>query len=317
MTSAPNPAVSGQPVTLTATVAVVAPGGGPLTGSVTFFDGATSLGSAPVTDGSAALAVSDLASGSHSITATYSGDVNMAESTSPAIELTVNLATRPAGYAPLSPARVLDSRADGATVDGRFIGGGPLVGGTVFELDITDRAGVPPGASAVSLNVTVTEPIASGFLTVFPCGTTRPNASSLNFVAGQTVPNAVLAKIGDNGTICLFAQVATHVIVDVNGYFAADAAFAAVAPGRVLDSRADGATVDGRFVAIGALAAGTILELDIVGRAGVPSGASAVSLNVTVTEPAAAGFLTVFPCGTTRPNASSLNFVAGQTVPNA
>ncbi|MBI5089473.1 MAG: hypothetical protein HZB15_11630, partial [Actinobacteria bacterium] len=125
------------------------------------------------------------------------------------------------------------------------------------------------------------------------------------------------AKIGDNGTICLFAQVATHVIVDVNGFVGPTDSFAAVEPGRVADSRSDGATIDGRFAGTGALAGGTVLRLDIGGRAGVPTGATAVSLNVTVTEPAASGYLTVFPCGTPRPNASSLNFVAGQTVPNA
>ncbi len=54
---------------------------------------------------------------------------------------------------------------------------------------------------------------------MFPCGSWRPNASSLNFVAGQTVPNGVLTKVGTGGKVCLFSQVPAHVIVDVNGYF--------------------------------------------------------------------------------------------------
>ena len=54
---------------------------------------------------------------------------------------------------------------------------------------------------------------------MFPCGSWRPNASSLNFVAGQTVPNGVLTKVGTGGKVCLFSQVPAHVIVDVNGYY--------------------------------------------------------------------------------------------------
>ena len=128
-------------------------------------------------------------------------------------------APEPVAFVGVSPGRVLDSRGDGVTVDDQFVGGGLLAGGSVFELPVGGRAGVPLSASAVALNVTVTESTASGFLTVFPCGSSRPNASSLNFVAGQTVPNGVLTKVGTGGKVCLFSQVPAHVIVDVNGYF--------------------------------------------------------------------------------------------------
>ncbi|MUH50870.1 MAG: N-acetylmuramoyl-L-alanine amidase [Actinobacteria bacterium] len=46
-----------------------------------------------------------------------------------------------------------------------------------------------------------------------------PTASNLNFVAGQTVPNAVIAKLGTNGKVCLYTSAVTHLIVDVNGVF--------------------------------------------------------------------------------------------------
>jgi len=59
------------------------------------------------------------------------------------------------------------------------------------------------------------------------------------------------------------------------------------------------------------------VHLQVLGRGGVPaSGVSAVVLNVTVTAPSRAGFITAYPNGTARPTASNLNFVAGQTVPN-
>ncbi|OWK44011.1 putative internalin [Fimbriiglobus ruber] len=75
--SSPSPAVSGQPVTLTATVTVVLPGAGTPTGTVTFEDGTTLLGTIAVDGtGTATLTTSALAVGSHSLTATYNGDTN-------------------------------------------------------------------------------------------------------------------------------------------------------------------------------------------------------------------------------------------------
>ena len=68
------------------------------------------------------------------------------------------------------------------------------------------------------MNVTVVQADAAGYVSVFPCGEPVPNASNLNFAAGQTVPNAVVAKVGVGGTVCVFAERATHLLVDVNGF---------------------------------------------------------------------------------------------------
>ena len=88
------------------------------------------------------------------------------------------------------------------------------------ELQVGGRGGVPMDAAAVVLNVTVTAPEGSGFITVYPCGEPLPTASNLNFVAGDTVPNAVVVKLGAGGKVCLFAaESATHLIADTNGYF--------------------------------------------------------------------------------------------------
>ena len=220
-------------------------------------------------------------------------------------------------YSPLVPARVLDTRTTGETTDGQGRGAGLAALGSVTEVQITGRGGVPTtGAGAAVLNVTVTEAQAAGFVTVFPCGSDRPNASSLNFVTGSTVANNVVAKIGDGGKVCLYVSNATHLIADVAGYFAPGAGFNALLPARLLDTRGDGRTVDGAAQAAGLQPLGAVIEVQVTGRAGVPVGAPAATLNVTVTEAQAPGFVTVFPCGSTRPNASSLNFVAGSTVPN-
>lgn len=85
LTAKPNPANAGQTVTFTATVKAVAPGVGTPSGSVTFMDGTTVLGSAPLVSGKATLATTTLTSGSHTITAVYSGDANFATSMSTAL----------------------------------------------------------------------------------------------------------------------------------------------------------------------------------------------------------------------------------------
>ena len=160
--------------------------------------------------------------------------------------------------------------------------------------------------------------MAAGFLTVFPCGSPQPLASNLNFVAGQTVPNFVVSKLGTSGKVCVGGNVATDIIVDVAGYFpSTDGLMPLAAPQRLVDTRPDGTTIDGAEQRAGAIAGGTVREVTVRGRAGVPTNAVSAALNVTATGPAAAGFLTVFPCDSPRPLASNLNFVTGQTVPNS
>ena len=92
---------------------------------------------------------------------------------------------------------------------------------------------------------------------------------------------------------------------------AASTGFVGVTPARLLDTR------DGTGAPAAAIGPGGIVDLQVTGRGGVPdSGVSAVVLNVTVTEPTVAGYVTVFPTGSAQPTASNLNFVPGETVPN-
>jgi len=93
LSSSVNPVVVGQSVTLTAVVAVVAPGVGTPTGTVTFKDGATTLGSGTLSSGSTTFTTTTLAVGGHSITAVYNGDANDAGATSSALSQSVSKAT--------------------------------------------------------------------------------------------------------------------------------------------------------------------------------------------------------------------------------
>jgi len=217
----------------------------------------------------------------------------------------------------LSPARLLDSRIGGATVDGQLAGIGQRPTGSVTEVTVAGRGCVPTDATAVVLNVTVVQARVGGYASVFPCGEPVPNASNLNFAAGQTVPNAVVAKVGAGGKVCVFAEVPFDLLVDVNGYVPAGSSVGSLSPARLLDSRAGGATVDGQLANIGQRGAGSITEVPVAGRGGVPASATAVVLNVTAVQAATGGYASVFPCGEAVPNASNLNFAAGQTVPNA
>jgi hypothetical protein len=223
-------------------------------------------------------------------------------------------------YIPLSPARVLDTRTG---TGGTSTPVGP--GGTI-ELKVTDAGGVPAaGGTAVALNVTATN--VSGvesYLTVWPSGSSRPLASNLNFIQGQTVPNLVIARVGDGGKIAIYNNLGNvDVVADTQGYFAAPVAAGTPLPGsqyfptspaRILDTR-NGTGVPGG--AMGQLGTGGTLDLQVTGQGGVPANATSVVLNVTAADsPGPDSYLTVFPTGTARPLASNLNFVAGQTVAN-
>ena len=93
VSSSANPSRFGQPVTFTAMVKAVTPGSGVPTGTVTFFDGSTSLGTAQLYgSGLATISISTLSVGPHTITAAYGGDGNFTLSTSAALTQTVKQA---------------------------------------------------------------------------------------------------------------------------------------------------------------------------------------------------------------------------------
>ena len=213
-------------------------------------------------------------------------------------------------FAPLAtPARLADTRGRSA---------GHLAAGSSLPVAAAGTAGVPRDAAGVALNVTVTAALEPGYLTVYPCGAARPNASSLNYGVGDTVANAVVARPGEGGRICVYASGTTHVIVDAGGSFDAVGPLGSLpAPARVLDTRPGSSTGDGQQAGAGQRAAGSLLRLPVAGRVGVPSTATAVVLNVTVTNPLAGGYLTAYPSGVAQPDTSNLNFAPGQTLPNA
>jgi streptogramin lyase len=219
------------------------------------------------------------------------------------------------GYVPMAPVRIQDTRPTGPQVGPYSTPWGP---GTSRAVTVAGTAGVASSATAVILNVTTTNTVGAGYLTLWPTGQPLPLASYLNWTSGDTVARAVTVKVGTGGRVSVYAGAGgADVIIDVVGYFQAGsgAAFHPIAPRRVQDSRPGGpqqgsystpwGNGETRFVPVAA--AGT----------GVPGTAVAALTNVTVTTPSVASHLTLWPSGGNQPLASTLNWRAGDTVANA
>ena len=203
-------------------------------------------------------------------------------------------------YNPLTPVRVLDTRAPiGVPSVAK------MAPGATIKLSLAGAHGLPAsGATAVTLNVTATNVTAGGFVTVYPDGTALPNASNLNFEPGQTVPNTVVVKLGADGSIDLTnsSKGTIDLVADLEGYYAVGGnGFTPLEPDRVLDTRVSKTT----------LAPGATVQITFGTQ-----GAAAVALNVTVVNPTAGGFVTAYPDGAALPNASNVNFGAKETVAN-
>ena len=209
----------------------------------------------------------------------------------------------------LTPSRLLDTRN----------GQGPIGQMETINIQVAGTGGVPAsGVSSVVLNVTVTNPTVPSYLTVWPVGAQRPLASTLNFVGGQTVPNRVVVEVGSGGQVSFFNFLgSTDLVVDVDGWFtdssnpSGGAAMIAQRPVRVFDTRPGFTGPPPGKMPLGPGGTATI-NTSIDGTGGPP----AVVANVTATDPTASGYLTLYPDTASRPLASDLNFVPGQTIAN-
>jgi hypothetical protein len=211
-------------------------------------------------------------------------------------------------YNAVNPTRILDTR------NGTGGPGGRLGQGATRSVQIVGTDPVPAsGVTAVALNVTAVAPSAASFLTVFPSGVPRPDASNLNFPPGVNIPNLVVVKVGGDGKVNVYNDQGTvDVIFDVVGWYGTTgSSYAPLPPHRVLDTR------DGTGSTATRLNAGEARTVHVAGVGGTPaSGISAVVVNVTAVAPSAASFLTVYPSGVPRPDASNLNFPPGVNIPN-
>jgi hypothetical protein len=203
-------------------------------------------------------------------------------------------------YVPLTPFRILDTRA-GSCVQ---CGGHALGPGATRTLALTGVSGLPGGtdpissaATAVALNVTAVNSTTGGLLAVYPTGTQQPRVSNLNFGAHTVTPNLVTATLGTGGDVNIYNALGTvDVVADVEGYFTPQPSsdvtgeFHPISPARVCDTR-------GSCSGHRALGPGTSIIVNVTEARGIPADgtAEAAVLNLTAIAGTAATYLSVFP----------------------
>jgi adhesin/invasin len=230
------------------------------------------------------------------------------------------------GYTSLpSPVRIADTRA-GAT-DPSSYAGRTLGAGQELTVDLP-TADVPNGSGAVVVQLTAISPTAPGFLSAFPAGTSWPGTANVNFTTGQIVGNLVTVGLGNdpaNGSLAITVHngptaegPSTDFTVDLYGYYApqtqsSGAAYVPVPPARIFDTRAASG-----FAGQGAtLMNGGSAQVTVAGVSGVPENASAVVVNIAVTNTTSPSFIQGYPTGSP-PSGSTptvnQNWVAGETL---
>ena len=135
-------------------------------------------------------------------------------------------------FYPVAPCRVTDTR----------ISGGAIAAGATRTVGVQASCGIPSNAQAYALNVTALPQSGSLFyLTAWPTGSAKPHVSTLNATTGTVTANAAILPAGTGGQVNFYATDATHLVVDINGYFAPAGSgglnFYTLAPCRVADTR--------------------------------------------------------------------------------
>lgn len=207
----------------------------------------------------------------------------------------------------VAPVRLLDTRnAIGVAARGQ------LGAGRVLTLQVAGAKGLPHDIDAITMNVTVANPRGEGFITVWPCDEPMPDASNVNYVAGRDVPNLVTVGLSAAGTVCMYTFATADLIADAAVWYGdgGSTGLVELSPDRILDTRR-GIGAPKRKVE-----RNQDLVLQVTGRGGVRADAKVVVMNMTITNTEGHGFLTVWPCDQSMPDASNLNFRPGDDVPN-
>ena len=203
-------------------------------------------------------------------------------------------------FVSIVPTRVLDTRDDDGFRLGEWTGTGPLLGGTTVEIPVRSGADLPADAKAAVANLTVTDAESPGFLTVYPCGTTRPTTSNMNYQAGDSRAGLAYAPISATGSMCVFSNQTTELIVDISGYTPVAGTYTAQNPVRVVDTRTT-----------------SVVQANTTLRVAPPTtDADALAISVTSTGSLEPGFLTAYSCAAGRPDTSTLNYQAGESIAN-
>ncbi|MFM8236840.1 MAG: hypothetical protein ACKOBG_03660, partial [Actinomycetota bacterium] len=129
----------------------------------------------------------------------YASGTTTTTSSSSSSTTTTTIAPAPTAlrFIAVNPTRILDSRAASSVGDFTTAWGA----GTVRDVQVAGRGGVPVGAAAVVLNLTAVAPTAAGAVTVWLTGQVRPAASGLRLTAGVTLANVLTVPLGTGGKV--------------------------------------------------------------------------------------------------------------------
>jgi hypothetical protein len=218
-------------------------------------------------------------------------------------------------YYPLTPCRVIDTRLD-------YRNPGPFGPPSMASRETrrfrfpASPCLVPQGAAAYSMTITAVPQGPLQFLTAWPAGGQQPNVSSINSPAGRTLANSVILPASADGSLDVFTFNQTDFLIDINGYFAPDDGVSGQFYFPVTQCRASDSTVSGGIYGDDSFR--TINVPTAVGCNGIPSTARGYALNVTALPSGSPmPFVTAYPTGQVRPNASILNAFEGQIVTNS
>jgi hypothetical protein len=197
-----------------------------------------------------------------------------------------------ATFMPLDPGRVLDSRNGTGVAKGRFVTNVPQ------PFQVVGKANVPAEAIAVTGNLTLVGPSAGGWAFVGPSVGSNPAAqgsSTVNAPRNDTRADGVTVKLGAGGTLTAVwsgpAGSTADLVFDVTGYFingTTGSKFVPLEPIRLVDTRYN-------LPFQGPMKKATPTKIFIAGHGELPSSASGISGNLTVTGQTALGYLTVAP----------------------
>jgi Beta-propeller repeat len=210
-------------------------------------------------------------------------------------------------FYPMTPCRIADTR----NAPGPF-GGPSLSAGQSRTFPVQESAcNVPSGAQAYALNLTAVPSIPVGYLTAWPAGEAQPLEASLNVPDPTPTANAAIVGAGTGGSIEVFAEGTTDLVIDIDGYFAAPGvgglSLYSVTPCRVLDTRQ----------LPGAAPISSTFNVNVLaGPCPTPNTAQAYVFNVTVIPSGGLGYLTLWAEGQPQPVTATLNAWDGAVTNN-
>lgn len=203
--------------------------------------------------------------------------------------------TTDGGYAPVTPARLVDTR-NGMGVSQTA----PLTSGSSTTITVAGKGGVPADATAVFVNFTVTNNTNGGLLTPYSSDLPRPT-TSLNFEGGVSTALGTTVDLSPSGQMTVYmtdAGAALDLVVDVFGYFSGSSTTGAFTPATA------------RVATNVSLPASSVTEVHVGGVAGVPpagSGVFAVAANLQVTQTGTAtGYIRAWSATDDEPSTSSI-----------